>query len=185
MKKLVLLTLIIIPTFLLAQQKDYRLFALRPNGFRALPDTSKNYIVVDVPNTHKHDLYRRALKEVNRIYNNPKFVTAAIDGESIIIHGRQPDVFRGLMNSSYLVEYSFEIAFKDNKFKIESEGLHIENLKGDVLYLVDPGGMFKRFIFRQDGELKLDNAKYDLDLFFNNIVHQIVDATQENIKNDW
>lgn len=167
------------------QYRDTRLFALRPNGFRALADTSKNYIVVGVPNTLKHDLYRRALKEVNRIYNNPKYVTAAIDGESIIIHARQPNVFRGLMNSSYLVDYTLELAFKDNKFKIEPEMLHIENLKGDILYLVDPGGMFKRFIFRQGGELKLDNAKYDLDLFFNDIIHEIVDATKENIKNDW
>lgn len=176
---------LLVPVISIAQQNNNRLFALRPNGFRAFPDTSKNYIVVDVPNTSNMILYDRALKEVNKLYSNPQFVKSVIEGKSIVIHARQPNVFKRVSLRNLFVDYSFQIDFKPGKARIEPLSFAFVADNGEELSLVDHGGIFSRGIFNENGSYQRQEAKTRIDYFFNSIVFQIIYAMKNDDKSDW
>lgn len=68
-KKILFSSILLISAFSLAQTKY---FQLTPNWLVSVQDSTKNYIVVDVPNFSTDQLYKKAIKYVNEKYKIQK-----------------------------------------------------------------------------------------------------------------
>lgn len=84
-------------------------------------DETKNYAVIEVPNTSKNELFKRAKMYLNGLYNNPKFVTSEVDNEQIVIDALDAEELRIIffLNGPNLWQYSYKYTFefKDNKVR--------------------------------------------------------------------
>lgn len=96
-------------------------FKLTSSGFVSTEDETKSYAVIEVPNTTKNELFKRAKMYLNGLYNNPKFVTSEIDNEQIVIDALDAEELRitFVMNGPNLWQYSYKYTFefKDNKVR--------------------------------------------------------------------
>lgn len=59
---------------------------LKHNGFVG-NDSIKNFVVIEIPNTSKNELYKNTLVYLNNIYVNPQKVLIFVENESIIESG--------------------------------------------------------------------------------------------------
>jgi hypothetical protein len=55
---------------------------------------TKNFIVLEFPNSPKEVLFSNAKKYFNTLYNNPKFVSSEVENEQIVIDAIDGDVIR-------------------------------------------------------------------------------------------
>jgi len=91
---------------------------LKHNGFVG-SDSTKNYIVIDVPSFKKNDLFKKILVYLNSIYKDPQRVISSVEGESITING-YTDVIKGSLDwYKYPLNYNINIQFKDGKMRFE------------------------------------------------------------------
>jgi hypothetical protein len=98
---------------------------LKRTGFVG-PDSTKNYIVLDMPKMTKADLYKKTLTYLNGIYNNPGKVISSVDGESITVNGFTDEVKGALQWYKYPMSYNINLQFKNGKIRIAPS---ITNLK--------------------------------------------------------
>lgn len=59
---------------------------LKHNGFVG-NDSIKNFVVIEIPNTSKNEIYKNTLVYLNNIYVNPQKVLIFVENESIIESG--------------------------------------------------------------------------------------------------
>lgn len=91
---------------------------LKHNGFVG-NDSIKNFVVIEIPNTPKSELYKKTLVYLNTIYVNPQKVLTFVENESIIINGLTETIKGSLPWNKYQVFYRISIQFKDGKIKFE------------------------------------------------------------------
>jgi len=118
MKNLILLISLLLISANSFAQSAIPTFELKPNGLVG-PDSTKNYIVLEVPKINKVDLYKKTLTYLNSIYKNPSKVITSVEGESITVNGYTESVRGPLSFYKYPMGYSFNLQFKDGKMKIE------------------------------------------------------------------
>ncbi len=152
---------------------------LTENGFVDVVDKTKNYIVIEVPNTPKETLYKTVKRYINSVYNNPKYVTTEIDNEQIVIDAIDNEemkvIFRLNGTNLWYFNYKYDIQFKDNKvkftpyFKCLSNNSDIQeiNLIGSSFLGTTTG------IFNSKGKILKDKAKLNIENSVNNYILQL------------
>jgi len=79
----------------------------------------KTYVVIEIPNRQKSELYKSSLVYLNTIYKNPQRVLTLVESESIIIKGMTDAIKGSLSWYKYQMIYNINIQFKDGKIRIE------------------------------------------------------------------
>jgi hypothetical protein len=123
-----LLFLIVLFTFKgsIAQQPAPTM-ELRENGFSGA-DSTKNYVVIEVPKVSKADLYKKTLTFINGLYNDPQHVVTTVDGESLTVNAKT-DAIHGVNPSyKYPTSYSIVIEFKEGKIKFAPKILEFSEI---------------------------------------------------------
>ncbi len=96
-------------------------FSLTNKNFRSTEDETKDYIVIDVPNTPQNKLYQKTKMYLSTLYNNPDKVMSEVDNEQIVINALDSEemglIFRFDGPNIWLFSYSYTFNFKDNKIK--------------------------------------------------------------------
>lgn len=92
---------------------------LKHNGFAAVPDSTKNYAVLECPKVSKVDLFKKTLTYVNSLYQNPSRVVTSVEGESITVNAVMTDIKTKLYWFKYEFTYNIVIQFKDGKVRFE------------------------------------------------------------------
>ncbi|QEK52513.1 DUF4468 domain-containing protein [Pedobacter aquae] len=118
MKKLLLFALLIAISFHSSGQSAIEKIELKANGFVG-NDTTKNFVVIELPGKKKNDLYKSTLVYLSSMYKYPDKVLTIVDGESIIINGFTESIKGSLSWYKYLFYYRISIQFKDGKIKFE------------------------------------------------------------------
>lgn len=98
--------------------QDIQKMELKPNGFVG-NDSTKNYIVIEIPTKKQNELYKSALVYLSSIYRNPQNVITSVENESIIINGMTESIIGDLKWYKYRLYYNINIQFKDGKMKFE------------------------------------------------------------------
>lgn len=130
MKRLLLSLALIITTAATFAQSIPKM-ELKPNGFVSAADSTKNYVVLEVPKMKQAKLYKKTLTYLNGLYKNPSQVISAVDGESITVNGYDDGIstIKGL--NRYPLSYNVVLQFKDGKIRYQPSATKIEYLLND------------------------------------------------------
>lgn len=165
-------------------------FLLTGDGFVAVADKSKDYAVIDVPNTAQAKLFQKTKMYLNTLYNNPNYVTAEVENEQIAIDAIDSKEMRIIfvMNGPNLwqFEYKYIFSFKDNKIKFSPIFKSLKNtmnvskidLVGAKVLGTTTG------IFNKSGKCLKEKAKEDIEASVNNFVSKLTEALTKPQDND-
>ena len=174
MKKLILLSLIVISTITYGQKLN-----VTPNGLKDVNDSEKSFVVITAEGKTAKQLYDNALKYVNKNYKNPsEVIKGQTDGEYLkfITHVEN---FLVVKNSGAKIQidsdYTCELSFKDGKAKFEIIALDMYADNGGYKVLFT-GGAFDGYpIYNKKGDLKRPETKTEIENYFNSKIATISD----------
>jgi hypothetical protein len=188
MKIILTLTLLFISSLTFAQK-----LVVTPIGLRNESDNEKTYVVLDIENKNAAELYSNALKYIVKNYKNPeKVIIGKVENESLKFStfvGSFMIVKNSIVKIPIDAEYNIHLDFKDNKVKFEIQGLDMyysaDGSKTRVLF--EGAGIGGYYIYNKKGELKRDETKIDIELYFNTEILKIAAflAGKDVGKADW
>lgn len=193
MKKIFFLFFLLGISLSLNAQISIPIMELKHNGFVG-NDSIKNFVVIEVPNTPKSELYKNTLVYLNTIYVNPQKVLTFVENESIIVNGLTETIKGSLPWNKYQVFYRISIQFKDGKIKFEPVIKEIiETGTGDIIrkyYVSDkdspnPHDVNCIWLYGNKNESYFvfqEELKENLDKWINSY---IINLTEGITKNDW
>lgn len=165
-------------------------FKLTNNGFANVTDETKDYTVIDVPNTPQNKLFQKTKMYLNTLYNNPKFVTSEVDNEQIAIDAIDSKELRIIFALSgpniWQFGYKYVFTFKDNKLKFSpafknlvntENGRTIDLIGSNVLGIVSG-------IFNKKGKCLKEKAKEEVELSVNDFVKNLTEELNKTPKKD-
>lgn len=183
--------LLLLPCITWAQDK----FELTFNGFRNAADTTKDYVVIDIPNLDKATLYKNAMIYLSKQYVSPKDVLSTVDNESITINAVSQNAVKIkhlYLNPSWDVNYTITLQFRDNKVRVSEPSLNkISTRTGDIFRTVSinpytGNGMNNKEIYNKKADLKLEDAKKNLEAFVNTYIENLNKGiTSTNNQEEW
>ncbi|MDQ8748336.1 DUF4468 domain-containing protein [Elizabethkingia miricola] len=186
MNKLFTLLAIFIGSIITAQE-----FTLLPTGLHDKSDNSKDYIVFNIENRSKNELFNSVRKYLNTLYNNPENVMTVVDGEQIVVNALNSKSVKIKGSARFDTYYSMTYDFKDNKIKVSFFIKKFERPnygRQDDIYNVvgfNLGFLGKTGIYDDKGKLLIPEAKESAENFVNTFVKSIIsNATSQN-NNDW
>lgn len=185
--------LLVFAMVLLAASGVSAQFKLTSEGFVSIEDETKGYIVIEVPNTPKNELFKKTKMYLNGLYNNPKFVTSEVDNEQIVIDALDAEELRIIFSMSgpnlwkYSYKYTFE--FKDNKLRFVPFFKSLENTQNNnEIDLIGSNVMGSvSGIFNKKGKCLKDKAKEEVETSVNAYVKELINAlnNQTQPTEDW
>ena len=184
MKK-ILLFLFLFPIITRAQDLQ---FVLTPAGLKSASDTTKDYLVLEIPGKTKADLYTRMLLYLNKVYVSPKDVISKVENESITITGYASGVVQRNYYHVFDINYTVNCEFRDGKIRLNAPTFRLTNTQGPNLQkflLVSNGGYGLEFgIWNTSLKLRHEKAKEDLENFFNTFTSRLI-AGMKKEGDDW
>lgn len=183
MKKLVLLSMVLISTLTYSQK-----IVVTPNGLRDANDNEKTYVVINAEGKSAKQLYDNAVKYINKNYKSPDdVIKGKTDGEYLkfITHTSN---FLVVNNSGAKIsidcDYTIELNFKDGKIKLEIIALDMYAQTGGYKVLFT-GGAFDGYpIYNKKGDLKRPDTKAEIEAYFNSQIIAITEFLQEKSNDD-
>ncbi|MCT4135074.1 DUF4468 domain-containing protein [Elizabethkingia anophelis] len=162
-------------------------------------DGLSKYVVTEVNNYKKEDLYNKTIEWINRYYKNPKeVIKGTIINDYIRIEGYSDNAFRrpaigGVVNNP--LKYQIEVSFKDGKYKFEVISMEIKN----YMFPQFSNNPFMAFNLSKDNEyVRKKNGEYrntfkyitDIPIFFDKINMDLKTyiesgTTNNKTNNDW
>ena len=187
-KKLRIIILTIILIFNL-QSFGQRLI-LTPEGLRDSSNIEKSYVVIEIEGKSAKQLFDNSKRYIIQTYKNPDLVQKwTIENEYIKFDTYVPlftTINLGLSKLKYDARYVTELSFKDGKVKYEIINLEMKT-DGVPLNLTPKGALGGWSIYNKKGILKLDNAKQEIETYFNEQIKSLTSylkgTTKEN--EDW
>ena len=156
-------------------------FTVTPNGLRDSSDNEKSYLVLEVDDMSAKQLYDNAMRYIKQQYVDPQEVLKGeIEGEYIKF-STYVEKLLYYNNSGVKIpieaNYITELKFKDGKvrYEIVSLDMHYYNVKTNITTnVLFSGGLFDGYIiYKKNGSLFKEEAKYDIENYFNSQVDAI------------
>ncbi len=174
-------------------------FGQSSTEFALSKDGITDYVVVEVPENTKEDLYRKTIEWVNRTFDTPKeVIKGQIENDYIRIEGIKKGMFLLYFmgkQSSDDGRYQIEISFKDNKYKFAVIGIeqYIEPSQYNPVRGWKTIDFVKNnnFYFEKDGTLKKKyNGYQKIPDYFNSLNNSLKEyiingKTDGSKKDDW
>jgi hypothetical protein len=165
-------------------------FSLTDKGFISSDDESKDYIVIDVPNTPQDKLFQKTKMYLNTLYNNPNFVTTAIDNEQIVIDAIDGEEMKivFVMNGPNIWQFSYKYTFrfKDNRLQFTPLFKSLENTENNGSINLIGANVLGTVsgIFNKNGKCLKDKAKERIEEIVNGYVSDLTKNLNRDEKND-
>lgn len=153
-------------------------FSLTPDGFRDCKDTTKDYIVVQVPDTDKAALFQRAKNYFTLIYNSPQKVMSESGTDAISILGAEDvRISLGGIAGRRTGRFSYKLLceFRDGRVKITPQWVDFL-VQGHSMPIQSPIGLGAGgCIYRKNGEVRDEEAKSQIE----DVIFSIVDGLEK------
>lgn len=161
-------------------------FILTTDGFRDCKDTTKDYIVVQVPETDKAALFQRAKNYFTMIYNSPQKVMSESGTDMISVMGSESIRCKcGYARGNFNFSYKLVSEFRDGRMKFTPVWVDL-SIKGKSVPL--SGNAWVGGVYRDDGKLRDDEAKTQIESIINLLVSGLEKALKEEsapASEDW
>ncbi len=164
MKKILLLALILFSSLTFAQK-----LKVTPNGLKDSENSEKSFVVIPVEGKTAKQLYDETVKYINKNYKSAEdVIKGKTEGEYLKFVTYAPkfiSVKNGWDKIPFNAKFTIELNFKDGKVKYEIIELEMYN---DAKYnLSFTGSGLSFFIYNKNGELKKEDAKNNIEEYFN------------------
>ncbi len=128
------------------------------DGFRDEQDSTKSFVVVDIPDVDAATLYARMIEYINVNYKNPDEVLKGnVENKYVKFATFKPD-FVEVSNVGKMlptkVNYTTSLNFKDGKVKYEIVAFDCKLQNGDYAVNLIKKGFFGYGLFSKTGEIK-------------------------------
>ena len=160
-------------------------YKLTPNGL--INDTKKDFIVLDYENKTQTELYNAVYMLLNSMYVNPQKVLSTVDNNSISINGISTNAIYRKKDMSWLIStfdinYTISLQFKDNKIRINNPSINNMNVAG-----MPYETFYTSKIFNKKGETgkKYKDTKISIESFFNDYIKKIDESIKDNKATNW
>jgi hypothetical protein len=124
MSKLKLFALIVTLSFASASMAHHvdtvPTLQLRHDGFADAVDSTKRFIVVDVPEFSKEALYSATLTHLNSVYRNPQRLITSVENKAITVNAVTRSIIGDLDWYVYEVAYTVNLQFRDGRFRVDA-----------------------------------------------------------------
>lgn len=142
-------------------------------------ETGLNDLVVDIDNKTKEEIYLKCINWTKETYKNPELVLKMqIPNEKIRIDAIAKNLANvGNKNNRIFldIEYSIEIAFKDNKYKLKIISIVVKKVKD-----------LKSENFKSDNMIKYwGTTPIDIEIYFNNLNQSLKKYILITNKEEW
>jgi len=168
MKKITLICLIVFNLHVNAQK-----WSVNPEGLKDSNDSTKTYVVLTIDNKSAKDLYSETLKYISKNYQNPdEVIKGKIENEYlkfVTYDSKFTELKVGYNKIPWNASYTIELNFKDGKVKYEIIELEIKNESNYTLAFQGSGMSF--YIYKKNGELKMPDAKVNIEDYSTNKLH--------------
>lgn len=157
-------------------------FKLTNKGFVSTEDESKDYVVIEVPNTPKDKLFKKTEMYLNTLYNNPKFVTTKVDNEQIVIDALDAKELRIIFAldgpNLWQFSYKYKFEFKDNKLRFIPVFKSLKNTQNNKeIELIGTNVMGNvSGIFNKKGKCLKEKAKEEIEASVNTYLTALINA---------
>jgi hypothetical protein len=177
MKKILMVAIILIASVSTYSQK----YIVTPTGLKDEANIEKSFVVITAEGKTAKQLFDNAVKYVNVTYKNPNIVIKGkIDGEYLsFVTSSDFYVGSGLSKNPFVMEYVTSMTFKDGKVKLEIIELEMTFKRNPSFKLYFTGGGINYFIYNKSGELKKEDTKEYLEVYFNTEIKRIKDYLEE------
>lgn len=161
------------------------------DGFRDESNLDNNYVVLEFENKTAENLYNTAVKYINLTYKNPDEVISGQIKNDFIKYNTYvsnfPNVKSAWVNLNINTEYTTLLSFRDNKIKYEIVSINMENTDGIGLAFTGNGWDGNHTIYNKKGKLKKEDAKVQLESYFNNEIQNLISALNDesSSEDDW
>lgn len=166
-------------------------FQLTKENFVSTKDETKNYAIIECPDTEKATLYQRAKMYLNSIYNNPKLVITEIGNEQIVIDAIDASditvIFQLNGSNVWNYCYKYTLDFKDNKVRFSPLFKNLKNTQdGSNIDLIGSNIMGNvSGMFNKKGKCLKGKAKEAVETSVNAYFILLQDAITNNKKEEW
>jgi hypothetical protein len=179
MKKILLLVLIITYTSTFAQK-----LTVTPNGLRSIEEsTEKSFVVIESEDKTAKQLFDESIKFINKNYKSADdVIKGQIDGEYLKFVTFAPNfilIKNGWSKITFNAKYTVELSFKNGKVKYEIIELSMYNDANYPLSFTGSGISFH--IYKKDGELKMEDAKTEIENYFNENILSYANFIQNKV----
>lgn len=192
MKNLIYLLLLMVSITSYGQK-----FVVTPNGLRDGNDNEKTFLVIEIKGFDSKQLYDKSVKFINEKMANPKeCIKSQIENEYLRYNNNVSNFMyynNGGAKLSIAANFAIELRFKDEKIKYEI--INLEMIEDDIRCINNKmhqsvlfsGGIFQGYvIYNKKGTLFKEEAKQDIEIFFNSIVKEFIDYMKgENKNSNW
>lgn len=185
MKKILLLVIAaIVTTASLAQP-----FVLTVDGFRDSKDTTKDYIVVQVPDADKAALFQKAKNYFTVTYNSPQNVMSESGADVVSVLGAEDIKYSSgkMGGSTATFKYKLIVELRDGRAKLTPLWVQLYD-KDNTYPIRSHGGISPLGVFRKNGELRDAGAKSQMESIINPLVSGLEKALKEtaaSTSEDW
>lgn len=187
MKKIIAIIVAMLPLVTFAQS-----FTLTPNGLVNAEDTTKHFVVVEVPGT-KSELFAKAKTAVTAMWNSPKDVMSCNEPDIITVNGYNGDaIYRKLLGAKYYFSFNYrlQLQFKDGKIRIDApvvDKAELQNNKGTLYFCCGKDSFSgSAYVFNKEGKVKYKDQKKQLEDYLNGLIATLVDKIKNGASNeDW
>ncbi len=181
MKKIIFIALIALNFQVNAQN-----YKVKPEGLINAIDSTKTYVVLPIENKTAKVLYEETLKYINKNYKNPEeVIKGKVENEYLKIVTYEPkftELKVGYNRIPWNIKYIVELNFKDGKVKYEVIEIEIKN-EADYTLLFQGSGM-SFYIYKKNRELKMPDAKTNIEEYFNNKIKSLSEFLQGKTTED-
>lgn len=181
MKKIIIICLNVLSFQVHAQN-----WKVTPEGLNDAIDTTKTYVVLPIENKTAKVLYEESLKYINKNYKNPnEVIKGNIENEYlkfVTYESKFTELKVGWNKIPWNINYTVELNFKDGKVKYEVIEIEIKN--EDNYPLAFKGSGISFYIYKKNGELKMPDAKTNIEEYFNIKTKSLSDFLQGKSSED-
>ncbi len=169
---------VILGTLLLLSSLGFGQEAQMENKFKFGETGINDYVVVNIENKKKEEIYLKSINWIKETYKSPDFILKMqIPNEKLRIDAVAKNLANvGNKNRIFLdISYGIEISFKDNKYKFEILYITVSNIKD-----------LKSESFKSDISVKYwGNTPNNIEIYFNNLNQTLEKYISKKIEDEW
>lgn len=158
---------------------------LTPNGLRSSNDTTKSFVILDVPNKSKVKLYNETLSTVIKsiLTDSKRRNVDTVRATSIHLSGETEPSSISKGGLPFYWKYGITYSFKDNKIRFELDKLIFEakGSGGELFKIQNLSRKSTKYltVFNSKNEVVNNEAKENIENFANSIINKTLEGIKE------
>lgn len=159
-----------------------------PEGLRNTEELEKTFVVINVEGKTAKELYDASVKYIHKTYQDPDHVIKGnIENDFLSFSTHQPNFMTikvSFLKLDYTIDYTCALSFKEGKVKFEITSIEMYEKGKFPLLFKGQGALSAYYIYNPKNELKRQDAKDQIENYFNTQIALYKQQITENLANE-